>query len=191
MAKVVARPELSWSERLYFIEIFKGMALTIGHAVRTIARPSTMLTLDYPEVQPDLPQDYRSRHRLMKRPDGDPRCVACFMCSTACPARCIEIVAEEDEDRHIEKRPAVFNIDLLLCIYCGLCVEACPCDAIRMDTKEAILVDDARHKFVIDKDSMLDWDPADYPEHDVTSQEAPGGILNAAARTSFTSGTGH
>jgi NADH-quinone oxidoreductase subunit I len=127
----------------------------------------------------------------MKRPDGDPRCVACYMCSTACPARCIEIEAEEAGDHHIEKRPAVFNIDLLLCIYCGMCVEACPCDAIRMDTKKAILVDDARHKFIISRDQMLDWDPSDYPDTDVTSQEAPGGKLNEEARKAFESGTGH
>ena len=98
----------------------------------------------------------------MKRPDGESRCVACFMCSTACPARCINIVAEESADKHIEKKPESFEIDLLLCIYCGLCVEACPCDAIRMDTKKAIIVDDARAKFIIDKDKLMDWDPKDY-----------------------------
>ena len=191
MAKVVPRPELSWAERIYFVEIFKGLALTLGHAIKTITKPDTLLTLDYPEVQPDLPQDYRSRHRLMKRQDGSPRCVASYMCSTACPARCINIVAEESGDHHIEKRPASFNIDLLLCIYCGLCVEACPCDAIRMDTQKAILVEDARQKFIIDKDSLLDWQPSDYPETDVTSQQAPGGNLNAQALATFQSGTAH
>lgn len=191
MPKVVPRPQLTVSEKLYFVEIFKGLALTIKHAWKTFTKPETMPTLDYPEVQPDLPRDYRSRHRLMKRPDGAPRCVACYMCSTACPARCIDIVAEESQDDHIEKMPATFQIDLLLCIYCGLCVEACPCDAIRMDTKQAILVEDARHKFVIDRDTMLDWDPADYPADDRVSQEAPGGSLNQEALTRFESGTGH
>lgn len=191
MAKIVPRPELSLAERLYFVEIFKGLALTIGHAVKSLVRPETMPILDYPEVQPDVPRDYRSRHRLMKRPDGDPRCVACFMCSTACPARCINIVAESSPDQHIEKKPKVFDIDLLLCIYCGLCVEACPCDAIRMDTKKAVLVEDARSKFVISRDTMLDWDPKDYPADDRTSQEAPGGSRNAEALATFRSGTGH
>lgn len=191
MARVVARPELSLAERLYFVEIFKGLALTIGHAWRSITANETLPTLDYPEQAPEVPQDYRSRHRLMKRPDGAPRCVACFMCSTACPANCIEIVAEESADNHIEKRPKVFDIDLLLCIYCGLCVEACPCDAIRMDTKQAVLVDDARHKFIIDRDRLLDWDPADYPQADTVSQQAPGGSLNDTALATFRSGTGH
>jgi NADH-quinone oxidoreductase subunit I len=191
MAVVIPRPKLSFAEKLYFVEIFKGLALTIGHAVRSITKPEQLETLDYPEVKPDIPQDYRSQHRLMKRPDGSPRCVACYMCSTACPARCIDIVAEESEDDHIEKRPESFKIDLLLCIYCGLCVEACPCDAIRMDTKKAIIVEDARHKFVIDKDSMLSWDPKDYPETDVISQQAPGGKLNDTALAKFQSGTEH
>ena len=171
MAKIIPRPQLSWAEQVYFIEIFKGLTTTIKHAVKTVLNPSTMPTLDYPEVKPDIPRDYRSQHRLMKRPDGDPRCVACFMCSTACPANCIDIVAEEAEDDHIEKRPESFNIDLLLCIYCGLCVEACPCDAIRMDTQKAVIVGDARSKFVINKDSLLEWNPKDYPEADTVSQQ--------------------
>ena len=67
MAKVVPRPQLTWAERLYFIEIFKGLKLTIGHALRSFLDPGRLPTISYPEVQPDLPQDYRSRHRLMKQ----------------------------------------------------------------------------------------------------------------------------
>jgi NADH-quinone oxidoreductase subunit I len=191
MAKIVPRPELSLAERVYFVEVFKGLALTLGHAWRTLTKLDKLETLDYPEVQPKIPYSYRSRHRLMKRPDGSTRCVACFMCSTACPARCINIVAEESDDGHIEKRPKIFEIDLLLCIYCGLCVEACPCDAIRMDTRMAVLVDDARNKFIIGKDKLTDWSPADYPVDDTTSQQAPGGLLHEQALAAFRSGSGH
>ncbi len=191
MAKIVPRPQLTTFENLYFVEIFKGMYRTIKHAVKTLKSPEQLPILNYPEEQPDIPRDYRSQHRLMKRPDGSSRCVACFMCSTACPANCINIEAEESGDAHIEKRPAVFDIDLLLCIFCGLCVEACPCDAIRMDTKKAVLVDDARANFIIDKEKMLSWDPVDYPETDLISQEAPGGKNNKAALENFNSGSGH
>ena len=31
-----------------------------------------------------------------------------------------------------EKRPKVFTIDLLRCVYCGFCVDACPNEAIRI-----------------------------------------------------------
>ena len=113
------------------------------------------------------------------------------MCSTACPARCINIVAEESPDSHIEKRPAVFEIDLLLCVYCGYCVEACPCDAIRMDTTEAIIVGDNRADFVVGLEQLTAWDPKTFPADDTQSQKAPGGSLHAQALDELRSGTGH
>ncbi|MBA3938278.1 MAG: NADH-quinone oxidoreductase subunit I [Planctomycetes bacterium] len=191
MAKVIPRPELTFWEKIYFVEIFKGLATTIRHAGKSLVDPNHFTTLMYPEVKPDLPRDYRARHRLMMRPDGSPRCVACFMCSTACPARCINIVAEEAPDKHIEKRPVRFEIDLLLCVFCGFCVEACPCDAIRMDTKLAVLSGGDRRGFIIDKVGLMDWNPKDYPADDLQSQKAPGGTLNAEALKEFHSGTYH
>ena len=74
MAKVVPRPQLTTAEQLYFVEIFKGLATTFQHVWKNFwSSPGTMPTLSYPEQKPDIPQDYRSKHRLMKRPDGDPR----------------------------------------------------------------------------------------------------------------------
>ncbi|MBA3700780.1 MAG: NADH-quinone oxidoreductase subunit I [Planctomycetes bacterium] len=191
MAKIVPRPNLSFWEQVYFVEIFKGLATTMGHAIRNLTGQTKFPTVSYPEVQYDLPRDYRARHRLMKRPDGSPRCVACFMCSTACPARCINIVAEEAPDKHIEKRPVRFEIDLLLCVFCGYCVEACPCDAIRMDTKLAVMAGDNRADFVVNKESLMEWKPTDYPADDTQSQKAPGGSLHAQALDEFKSGTYH
>ena len=43
--------------------------------------------------------------RLTKHDDGTEKCVACFMCATACPAECIFIEAEERFDGVDEKRP--------------------------------------------------------------------------------------
>src|SRR5208282_1303824 len=97
---------------------------------------SRVTTIQYPEEIQPLPPGYRSMHRLVPREDGKPRCVACYMCATICPAQCIYIEAGEYPDDPIEKYPVRFEIDELRCVVCGLCVEACPKDAIRMDTGE-------------------------------------------------------
>lgn len=182
MARVVPRPEMTLSEKAYVPEIVKGLKVTWKHFAKGFTQPETLPVESYPEVKWETDQNYRARHRLMKRPDGEPRCVACFMCSTACPARCIHIEATESADDRIEKKPAKFDIDLLVCVFCGLCAEACPVDAIRMDTKIISIAADARSKFVATKEDLLDWDPADFPEGDAQSQKAPGGNLNEAAR---------
>lgn len=182
MARVVPRPEMTLLEKAYIPEIVKGLRITWQHFFKGLSQPETLPVERYPEVKWDIDRNYRARHRLMKRPDGEPRCVACYMCSTACPARCIDIEATESDDPRIEKKPAKFRIDLLECVFCGLCVEACPVDAIRMDTVNVAVSEDARSKFVLEKDQLLDWNPADYPSDDAQSQKAPGGTLNDAAR---------
>ncbi len=144
--KVIHQPKMNLWQRLYFPEVFRGLALTskhffknlflhMLHAIGLFRKTLAMVTIQYPEVKWLLPLRARTRHRLTKREDGSPRCVACMMCETVCPAKCIYIVAEEHPDPNIEKRPKSFDIDLGKCVYCGFCVEACPEDAIRMDTK--------------------------------------------------------
>ena len=124
-------------EKSYVPEIAKGIGITLRHVVKNLFAPKEeryTRTISYPEEKVAYPERFRGLHRLVPRDDGAPRCVACFMCSTACPARCISITAEASDNPTIEKRPMTFEIDELKCIFCGLCVEACPEDAIRMDT---------------------------------------------------------
>jgi NADH-quinone oxidoreductase subunit I len=106
-----------------------------------------------------IPENYRAEHRLMQRPDGAPRCTACMLCATACPAHCIEIVATEHPDPRVEKYPAIYNINLLRCVYCSLCVEACPCDAIRMDTQKIESAGYTREHFIVDKEYLMNNHP--------------------------------
>lgn len=151
---VTARRRSFW-ESAYFVEILKGLIVTGRHLVHNLLHTSEMPTVPYPDVKRRYGPRFRGRHRLMRREDGSPRCVACMMCSTACPADCIEIVAAEHPNPAIEKCPASFTIDLLRCVYCGLCEEACPCDAIRMDTGIYEIAADNRNAFVIDKEFLL------------------------------------
>jgi NADH-quinone oxidoreductase subunit I len=162
------REEMTLLERLYFWEVLKGVGITGGHLVRNLTRyllscvgfanrvAKPWETYEYPdEARPYAPR-FRGRHRLTLHDDGSVKCTACFLCATACPARCIYIKAQEHDDPNIEKFPARYEIDTLLCIYCGYCVEACPVDAIRMDTgiHPEIYPPDPR-AFIEDKETLM------------------------------------
>lgn len=158
--KIVKREGNSFKEKLYIPAIFEGMKTTLNHFLTNLNDTSNVKTFSYPEEQPrDITSRYRGVHRLTKREDESIRCVACFMCATACPAECIFIEAKEREDGVDEKMPEVFTIDLLECVFCGGCVEACPCDAIRMDTGIFSFIGKAREDFILTKERLLSHEP--------------------------------
>jgi NADH-quinone oxidoreductase subunit I len=128
----------------------------MGHMLHNLAHNKDIPTIEYPEVRRVMPPRFRGCHRLMKRPNGAPRCVACYMCATACPAVCITIVAGESPDPKVEKYPVRFDIDMLRCIFCGQCVEACPVDAIRMDTGWYTPPEDTREKLIYTIDRLME-----------------------------------
>jgi NADH-quinone oxidoreductase subunit I len=139
------REEMTWLERAYLWEVIKGVSQTSGDLVKHFStfilnligvksKTRPWATIEYPDEARPYADRYRGRHRLTLSNDGAVKCTACFLCATACPAKCIYIEAAEHGDTQIEKFPHRYEIDTLLCIYCGYCVEACPVDAIRMDT---------------------------------------------------------
>jgi len=193
---VDVRPDLSIPERTYVREAVRGLAITTRHFLRNLfgmrsaapemlqrkgAGVNLVQTVMYPEEKAVYPPGYRGMHRLVPRPDGGPRCVACYMCATACPAQCIYIEAGEDQQNPIEKYPVRFEIDELRCIVCGFCVEACPKDAIRMDTgtHAAAVLD--RGLATWDKEQLLQGPAVEYPFDPWVKRQSSLPIVNEQA----------
>ena len=151
--KWVKEPTIGLFEQLYLPAIAQGLATTVRHAVTTLFG-TTSKVQEYPEVKPDLPANYRGVHRLNRDEKGRVKCVACYMCSTACPAHCIDIVAAPSPWPDREKYPETFVIDELRCIYCGMCEQACPVDAIELTTLYD-LTGLSREEMMYDKEKLL------------------------------------
>jgi NADH-quinone oxidoreductase subunit I len=180
---------LDLRERMFFPEIIRGIGVVTGHFFRNLfftrdadpdvlGRPrgfgkSDNVTVQYPEEKVPYPPGYRGLHRLVPREDGLPRCVACYMCATACPAQCIYIEAGERDGDPVEKYPVKFVIDELRCVVCGFCVEACPKDAIRMDTGEHAPPSYERAAQVLDEKALLRGPPVNYQYDPWLRREAP------------------
>jgi len=148
----VSVPKLGLLERLYVPALVAGLATTTRHMVRTLMGKD--VTTQFPEEGPKLPANYPGVHRLNRDEQGRVKCVACYMCSTACPAHCIDIVAAPSPWPDREKYPETFVIDELRCIYCGMCEQACPVDAIELTTLFD-LTGFSREEMMFDKEKLL------------------------------------
>jgi NADH-quinone oxidoreductase subunit I len=146
----IKAPELGMSGRSYLLLFFHGLTTTLRHLL------GRKLTVQSPEERHEIPDPliYRGVHRLNRDEQGRVKCVACFLCATACPAYCIDIVAAESPWPDREKYPQSFTIDELRCIYCGMCEEACPVDAIEL-TSLYDLSGKSREEMIFDKEKLL------------------------------------
>jgi NADH-quinone oxidoreductase subunit I len=139
--------DLTFLEKIYIPEIFKGLSLTLKHMFRP------KVTMQYPEEKFEPPSSYRGRPVLVQESDEGERCVACGLCSRVCPALAIEVQAAETEQEK-ERYPEKFEINMLRCIFCGFCEEVCPEEAIVM-SKDYELVYRNRGDAIYGKDKLL------------------------------------
>lgn len=153
--KLVSDKKLTWSERIYLVAIFKGMAVTLKHMFKK------KVTISYPEQTRPFSDVYRGQHMLMRDDQGRERCTACGLCALSCPAEAITMKAAERkaDELHLyreEKYAEIYEINMLRCIFCGLCEEACPKEAIYLTTSKQIVKSNInRENFIYGKDKLV------------------------------------
>lgn len=157
-SKVVSNKEMTLAEKIYLPAIFKGMGITLKHAVRNVVKGPP--TYSYPEVQKPRAKVWRGHHVLKRDEEGRERCTACGLCAVACPAEAITMTAAErtKEEKHLyreEKYASVYEINMLRCIFCGMCEEACPKSAIYL-TDRLVDVETNRGSFIYGKDKLVE-----------------------------------
>ena len=160
--KPVERKPMTWLERLYLWNIFKGMIITFSHIFKRKA------TIKYPEQKRPFSPVFRGLHILNRDEEGRERCTACGLCAFACPAEAITMEGAERKkgEEHLyreEKYAARYEINMLRCIFCGLCEEAWPKDAIYL-TETFAPANYQRQTFIYGKQDLLIPDPIKEPE---------------------------
>ena len=120
--------------------ILKGMAVTARNFFGSYFEKERLITVQYPEERSPLPENYRNFPFLIydtNDAEAGLRCVACKICEKECPPQCIYIIKSEDKKPDYMGKPqfypAVFDIDISVCMSCQICVEVCPFEAIKMD----------------------------------------------------------
>jgi NADH-quinone oxidoreductase subunit I len=143
------------------LNLLKGIWLVFLHAFRP------RVTVEYPDQRPALPPRWRGRIVLSRDPDGQERCVGCYLCAVACPVDCIALQATEDTSGR--RYPEWFRINFSRCIFCGYCEEACPTYAIQLTTDFEMSEYDRRN-LVYEKEDLMINGTGKYPGYNFYRQ---------------------
>lgn len=128
------------------ISVLRSLWLAFLHMFRK------RVTIQYPDEKMVLPARWRGRIILTRDPDGQERCVACYLCSAACPVDCIALQATEDEQGR--RYPEFFRINFSRCIFCGYCEDACPTYSIQL-IPDYEMAEYDRQNLVYEKENLL------------------------------------
>jgi len=138
----------------FLLTALRSMGYILLHTFRK------RVTVQYPDEMPKIPPRWRGRIILSRDPDGQERCVGCYLCSAACPVDCISLQSTEDE---LGRRyPKFFRINFSRCIFCGYCEEACPTYAIQL-TPDFEMCEYNRQNLVYEKEDLLISGEGKYP----------------------------
>lgn len=144
----------------YTLALIKGL----GHSLWAVLRHAFVKreTVSYPDIKRSLPLRWRGRIVLTRNPDGEERCVACYLCSAVCPVDCIHLQAHQNNDGR--RYPETFSIDFSRCIFCGFCEEACPTLAIQL-TPDFEMCERHHESLVYEKNQLLIDGQGKHPDY--------------------------
>ena len=168
--------------------VLNGMAVTLRNFVGSYFEKERLITVQYPEERSPLPENYRNFPFLVYDAD-DPhaglRCVACKICEKECPPQCIYIVKSEDKKPdYIGKPqfyPAIFDIDISVCMSCQICVEVCPFEAIKMDKDFELSRRERFNALLMHKSDLAKSNEYYHRIHPIEAEEVDKNLAKAAA----------
>jgi NADH-quinone oxidoreductase subunit I len=159
--------------------LLQGLAVTAKNLIGSFHDPKRLVTLEYPEQAPKLPENYRNFPFLVSENATDPmgtlRCVACQICEKECPPQCIYIEKSKDKKPDAVGKPqlypAIFAIDTSVCMSCQICVEVCPFDAIKMDKVFEIATTDRFSGLLLNREELAKSNSYYHEIHPVEASE--------------------
>ena len=114
------------------------------------------ITVNYPEQKVPVFPKYRGKQVLMRDENDLEKCVACGLCSVACPSDAIYLEPAENDGTVLAgpRYASTYQIHKTRCIFCGYCEEACPVSAVFMGKDYELAVYSSKD-FIWDKADML------------------------------------
>ena len=123
--------------------LITGMRVTLKHFFGKKA------TFCYPEEKLPMPERFRGGHLKLDYK----KCIACQLCSMACPNGAIELKVVTDAQRKRHLTSYIHHMGR--CMYCDLCIENCALHGLHWDQNYEI---SAYHREAFDYEVLTDSD---------------------------------